>query len=76
MSTQGEAVVYKPGRGLSPRSESARSLIFGFPISWTGRDKGLLFKPLRLSYVVIAAHAVLRQEVDVLKNEGIGNYEL
>lgn len=76
VSTQGQVVVYVPGRGLSPRNESARSLSFDFPVSWIVRDKGLLFKPPSLSYVVIAAQAILRQEVDVLKNGSRGNYEL
>ena len=48
----------KPGRTLSPRTESAR-IWLGHPASQTVRNKLLLFKPLSLGYFVMTCYCVL-----------------
>ena len=47
--------VRKPGRELSPGTESADTLREDFSASRTVRNNDLLFKPPRLWYFVIAA---------------------
>lgn len=52
-----KTAVCKPGRGLSPGTESDDTMILDFPASRTVKNKCLLFKSLGLCYFVISAQA-------------------
>ena len=52
---QWKAAICKPGRKLSPRVESASTLILDSPASRIVKNNCLLFVPLNLCYVAVAS---------------------